>query len=447
MTESPIVIAGAGLAGSLMAVYLARRGHEVVVFERRADLRTTRGTAGRSINLALSERGLAALAAANLAEQVLEFAVPMNGRMMHAVDRTLTYQPYGRTGEAINSVSRRALNALLMNAAEEAGARIEFETRVRDLDLQDGTVVIEDPLTRERWELPARLVIGADGVFSKVRARMQRRGRFDYSQTYLEHGYKELTMPPAGHGGYRLEPNALHIWPRRDFMLIALPNPDCTFTCTLFLRHDGDEASFEALQTHDQLIGFFERHFPDAREQLPDLTTEFFGNPTGDLAFVRCDPFHHGARAVLVGDAAHAVVPFYGQGMNAAFEDCLILDGLIESYGFGDLETALSTYTRRRKPNADAISELALDNFEVMRDRVADERFLARTELEHLLERAFPETFRSLYGMISFSNLPYADARAIADAQTAWLDDVEAAGGDEIAGLLALGWVRHLASL
>lgn len=440
---SPVAIAGAGLAGSLMAIYLARRGLPVVVYERRDDLRRHDRSAGRSINLALSQRGIRALAEVGLADAILELAVPMRGRMMHAVDGTLTFQPYGRTGEAINSVSRRGLNVVLIDAAERAGVRIEFETRVRDVDLRSGTLTLESATTRERWTAPSRLVVGADGAFSQVRQRMQRRGRFDFSQTWLEHGYKELTMAPGPGGSFRLEAEALHIWPRRDFMLIALPNPDRTFTCTLFLRHESADASFAALDSDEAVARFFERWFPDVVPLIPDLVEQFRANPTGDLVYVRCKPYNHGSRAVLVGDAAHAVVPFYGQGMNAAFEDCRLLDGLVEQTG--SLDAAVVRFGTERKADADAISELALYNFEVMRDRVADESFLRRKQLEHVLEHAFGDTWRSLYGMVTFTDTPYARARDAARAQTAWLDAVEAEGGPEIAGLLALAWVRELA--
>ena len=447
MSEAPrVASAGAGLAGSLMAITLARRGLPVTVFERRPDMRRADIPAGRSINLALSTRGLSALQRVGLDRAVLEMAIPMRGRMMHAIDGTLTFQPYGRTDEAINSVSRRGLNELLMNAAEEAGVRFRFETRVRDVDVRDATLTLENPVTRERWSEPSRFVIGADGAFSQIRQRMQRRGRFDFSQTWLEHGYKELTMPPTADGGFRMEAEALHIWPRRDFMLIALPNPDRTFTCTLFLRHEGSGASFEALDGAPKVRAFFEREFPDAVPLLPALEEEFATNPVGDLVYIRCKPYNHGDRALLIGDAAHAVVPFYGQGMNAAFEDCRLFDDLLERHGVEGVSRAITEFSDERKDDADAISELALYNFHVMRDFVADEAFLRRKQLEHVLEQVFGDTYRSLYGMVTFSNIPYAEAWKRAREQTAWLDEVEERGGAEIAGLLALAWVRSLAA-
>ncbi|MCB9519544.1 MAG: FAD-dependent monooxygenase [Myxococcales bacterium] len=436
-----VVIAGAGLAGSLLSILFAQRGVASTVYERRPDMRRASIPGGRSINLALSTRGIAALEKVGLAEQVLSLAVDMRGRLMHAADGSLTYQPYGRTGEAIRSVSRRELNVALMDAAERHGVEFVFETRVRDVDVADGTVTLE-AADRSRRRQQAPLVVGADGAFSLIRQRMQRRGRFDFEQLYLEHGYKELTMPPAPDGGFRMEPNALHIWPRHDFMMIALPNPDRTFTCTLFLRHEGPNG-FEGLQTPAAVEAFFAEHFADAIPHLPELTGEFARNPIGDLATIRCRPFHSGDRVALVGDAAHAVVPFYGQGMNAAFESCVLLDELLAASP-GEQAAALRAYSAQRKPDADAIRELALANFLVMRDRVTDERFLQRKQLEHILEQTFGDTYRSLYGLVTFSTTPYAAALQRANEQTAWLDADARSGGLGAAGLLALAHIRLL---
>ncbi len=444
MSERRVAIAGAGLAGSLLAIYMSRRGLPVTIYERRPDMRKVEIPAGRSINLALSTRGITALERVGLAEKVLEMAIPMRGRMMHSVEGVETYQPYGRDGEAINSVSRRALNELLMSTAEAEGVEIEFERRVRDVDVRDATLTLESEDGKK--QVPTRFVVGADGAFSAVRARVMRRGRFNYSQTYLEHGYKELTMPPADDGGFRLEPNALHIWPRHDFMMIALPNPDRTFTCTLFLRHERAEFSFESLQDDAAVSAFFGEHFRDAVPHLPNLCEEFAENPIGTLCYVKCEPYNHGDRTLLIGDAAHAVVPFYGQGMNAAFEDCRLFDELVERHGVDNVSGAIHEFSDTRKDDADAISDLAVYNFYVMRDYVADPKFLARKQLEHVLEEAFPETYRSLYGMVSFSNVPYAEAKGIADRQTHWLNEVEERGGTELLGLLVLAWVRHWAA-
>ncbi|MFT4704551.1 MAG: kynurenine 3-monooxygenase [Bradymonadia bacterium] len=441
MTDSlPIVIAGAGLAGSLIAVSLAKQGFKVLVLERRPDLRTAEIPAGRSINLALSARGLAALNNVDLADEVLDFALAMHGRMMHSQTGDLTYQAYGRDGEAIQSVSRRALNELLMSEAEKHGAELRFGQRVSNIDVDGGIVSVKS--ANGEQDITARLIIGADGAFSAVRGRMQRLDRFDFAQTYIEHGYKELTIPPTEDGGFRIDKDKLHIWPREDFMLIALPNPDATFTCTLFLGFEGTN-SFENLPDAAAGRAFFEREFPDVLAHLPNFDEEFEQNPTSSLVYTSCDPYHVGKKTVLVGDAAHAIVPFYGQGMNAAFEDCLVLDGLIKQHGPDD-GTAISEFTRLRKPNGDAIRDLALYNFVVMRSRVADERFLARRKLETTLEGVFTETFRSLYGMVTFSTIPYAEARDIADRQTAFLDEDERSGGSASLGLLVLAYVKRL---
>ena len=435
----PIVIAGAGLAGSLLAVMLAQRGHRVLVLERRPDLRTVEIPAGRSINLALSARGLEALERVGLADAVRAFGLPMRGRMMHSPTGELAFQAYGRSDEAILSVSRRRLNEVLMSEAERHGAELAFEARVRTVDVQNSRIVVERHGDEET--IDATLIVGADGAFSAVRSCLMRRDRFDFAQTYIEHGYKELTIPPAADGGFRMDPEALHIWPRHNFMLIALPNPDHTFTCTLFLAFEG-EHSFAGLQSDDDVRAFFDEHFADAVPHLPRLVEEFRENPTSSLVYTACKPFHAGESVVLIGDAAHAIVPFYGQGMNAAFEDCTALDRILEEHE--DVGEAVRAYTAERKPNADAIRDLALYNFIVMRERVADPAFLARRKLETTLEQAFPETYRSLYGMVTFSTVPYAEAQATADAQTAFLD---ADDGRVRAGLLALAHVRSLMSV
>lgn len=438
----PIVIAGAGLAGSLLAVMLAERGQRVLVLERRPDLRTVEIPAGRSINLALSARGIQALERVGLADTVRAFGLPMRGRQMHSPSGELAFQAYGRDDEAILSVSRRRLNEVLMSEAERRGAVLRFDTRVHSVDVASSTIVVSSASTGETETLDARLIVGADGAFSAVRGCLMRRDRFDFAQTYIEHGYKELTIPPAENGGFRMNPEALHIWPRHNFMLIALPNPDATFTCTLFLAFEG-EHSFAAIQTDDDVRAFFDTHFADAVPHLPNLVEEFRTNPTSSLVYTSCKPFHAGESVVLIGDAAHAIVPFYGQGMNAAFEDCFELDRLLGEHA--SIANAIRAYSEERKPNADAIRDLALYNFVVMRERVADPAFLARRALETTVERAFPETYRSLYGMVTFSTLPYDTARKRADAQTAFLDaDVEA-GGHVAAGLLALCHTRALA--
>ena len=414
-----ISIVGAGLGGSLMAVLLGREGARVEVLERRLDPRQAGAEAGRSINLALSERGLHALGQVGLADGVLAHAVPLRGRMVHAGDGGLRFQAYGREGQCINSVSRADLNVTLLNAAEQAsGVHIRFGQRCLDADLDTGSVTVEDVRTGTRETVGADLLIGSDGAFSAIRSRMQRLDRFQYSQEYLAHGYKELTIAPAAGGGHQLEPNALHIWPRGGFMMMAMANRDGSFTVTLYLPFDG-ASGFDAVRTEADLMGFFRREFPDAIPLLPNLAEQYFANPTGSLVTVRSAPWHVAGRVALLGDAAHAVVPFYGQGANASFEDCLVLAECLR--GEPDRARALARYQSLRKPNTDALADLAVENFLEMRDKVASPRFHARKRFEKLLHALLPRWFVPLYTMVSFTRIPYAEARARASAQWRWV--------------------------
>ncbi|MFW5967522.1 MAG: FAD-dependent oxidoreductase [Persicimonas sp.] len=422
MTTTTINIAGAGLSGSLMACYLAERGHRVEVFEYRDDFRRAEFVGGRSINLALSTRGLNALAGVGLEKTVREMCIPMYGRLIHDTNGELDFQSYGREEQHINSISRAGLNRLLVDRADRYDdVTFHFRTKCTGVDLETGAPRLVDLETDEHYEGPEGLTIGADGAFSKVRMRMMKTDRYDYQQSYLSHGYKELTIPPADDGGHRLETNALHIWPRHDFMLIALPNQDGSFTVTLFLPFEG-EKSFEALDDEAAVEAFFEEQFPDALPHMPTLVEDFFDNPTGSLVTIRCEPYHRG-RAVIIGDAAHAVVPFYGQGMNAAFEDCFILDRLYEEHD-GDFGEILPRFSESRKPNADAIADLALYNYEEMRSKVADPDFLLRKTVEQKLHEQMPERWIPLYSMVTFTNIPYAEARARAAQQDRMLDEV-----------------------
>ncbi len=407
-------IVGAGLGGALLATLLGRDGWQVDVVERRLDPRQTRAEEGRSINLALSARGLHALGEVGLADAVLAQAVPLRGRLMHGVDGRLTFQPYGRQGQGINAVSRSDLTRILVDAAErEAGVRIRFGLRCTDVDAERGLVECEDIHTGARETIPGDLIVGADGAFSAVRARLQRRDRFDLSQTFLEHGYKELIIPPAEHGGWRLEPHALHIWPRGGFMMMAMANRDGSFTVTLYLPFAGPNG-FDALGEPVAVRRYFERWFPDAVPLLPDLTSAFLENPTGSLVTVRCAPWHAAGRVVLLGDAAHAVVPFYGQGANASFEDCgALARRLREASRAG----SLAAYQADRKRHTDALADLAIENFREMRDKVASPLFLLRKRFEKLLHGVAPAWYIPLYSMVSFSRIPYADARVRAARQ------------------------------
>ena len=419
-------VLGAGLGGALMAVYLGRAGYEVEVYERRPDARAGKADRGRSINLAISTRGIHALRKVGLAEKVLEMAVPMRGRMIHAPDGHLGFQPYSPDGEqAINSVSRQGLNNLLLDAAEALpNVRLHFEWRCTGVDIETGVAKVEDSASGAERTTPRGVLVGADGAFSAVRREMQRLDRFDYSQTFESHGYKELTMPAAAGGRHALPANALHIWPRGGYMLIALPNAEGSFTCTLFWPLEGP-SSFASVKTGDDVRRFFETSFPDALPLLPDLAADWLANPIGSLVTVRCRPWRHRDRVVLLGDACHAVVPFYGQGANAAFEDCVVLDQCIRQHGT-DLGRAFEEYEGLRKENVDALADLALANFVEMRDKVASTRFHLVKRLEHSLHRAFPARFVPLYSMVTFSLTPYAEAVRRAERQ--WTAVRRAAG-------------------
>jgi kynurenine 3-monooxygenase len=442
MSMPGITIVGAGLAGSLLAIFAARRGFSVHVIERRPDPRGRAYVEGKSINLALSMRGLTALEAVGLREKVESFALPMAGRMMHGVEGETSYLPYGRDGQAILSVSRRLLNETLLDAAADLpNVRYTFETRCADIDLDTGRLTLER--RGETWQEEGGFVVGADGAFSAVRARMVRTDRFTYSQTFIEHGYKELTIEPGPDGGFQLDPGALHIWPRHEFMMIALPNPDRTFTCTLFLDWESEGPCFGKLRSDTDVQSFFDTWFADAVPHLPDLVQQFHHNPTSSLVYTSCWPWTVGRHTLLIGDAAHAVVPFYGQGMNAAFEDCRLLDEAWSHATTADeLADRAAEFAKVRKPNADAIRDLALYNFIEMRSRVADPAFLQRRATEQALMKAFPETFSDLYSYVSFSNVPYSEAQRTARVQGEALDAHPELG----LGLLSLALMRQLAT-
>jgi kynurenine 3-monooxygenase len=402
----PVTLAGAGLVGSLMALFLARRGFQVEVLERRPDMRRETVDAGRSINLAISARGLYALRQVGLEEEARRHAIPMRGRMIHPLAGELTLQPYGKDdSQHINSISRAWLNKYLMTHAEGTGrVRIRFRQRLQHVDFDSGTLtVLDEPSGATRQER-ATVLLGADGSGSAVRQEMARRPGYGSTQELLSHGYKELTIPAGPGGAFRMEKHALHIWPRGSFMLIALPNEDGSFTCTLFLPFEGP-VSFASLDSPGKLTAFFEEQFPDAVSLIPELTHDFFQNPTGSMVTVKSTPWQVGGQALVLGDAAHAIVPFFGQGMNCGFEDCGVLDALLERHS--RWEEAFSEFFRLRKPNADAIADMAVENFIEMRDRTASPRFLLEKQVEKVLLNAFPGRFLSRYTLVSFSRVPY----------------------------------------
>ncbi|MCZ6698073.1 MAG: NAD(P)/FAD-dependent oxidoreductase [Planctomycetota bacterium] len=405
-----VAIVGAGLGGALMGAALAGAGYDVDIYERRSDPRGREVAAGRSINLAISTRGLHALAQVGIERQILDVAVRMPGRMIHAPDGQLSFQPYSKNAiDAINSVSRLGLNIALLNAAEKCeNLRVFFDHRCVGVDLDTATVEFSTGRSNETRRVKSRFVIGADGAFSAVRAQMQRTDRFSFSQSYLEHGYKELTVLPSEDGRHQLEKNALHIWPRKSFMMIALPNCDGSFTCTLFWPFEGPN-SFAAIRSEDDVLRFFNEQFRDAVPLLPNLAEDFRQSPTSSLVTVRCGPWSYRDKVVLLGDACHAVVPFYGQGANAAFEDCTVLHECIAAHA-PDLGRAFAEYYEKRKRHCDTLADLAIGNFLEMRDRTGSKTFLLKKKGEKLMHRLLPGWYVPLYSMVTFSRIPYADA-------------------------------------
>ena len=412
--KEKVIVIGAGLSGPLLAILLAKKGYAVSLYERRPDMRLTNISAGRSINLALSDRGIAPLRKIGMDKAVLKETVAMHGRMIHSISGTTNMQPYsGREGEYINSVSRGGLNIKLMDEAERNNIPIYFEHRCIHADPETGTTVFIDENTGAEIRETATVVIGTDGAGSAVRNALLKHSnqfRFSFSQEYLEHGYKELHIPPGtGENLFRIEKHALHIWPRGGFMLIALPNLDGSFTVTLFHRYKG-EFGFDKLNAAARINQFFTTQFPDVIPHIPELTTDFLENPTGTLATVKCYPWQANHKLLLLGDAAHAIVPFYGQGMNCSFEDCLIFDIILEEHA-GNWSSTIEAYQERRKPDTDAIADLAMENFYEMRDHVANENFVKKRQLEMKLEQTYSDYY-SKYALVTFRpDLPYSKAR------------------------------------
>ena len=415
-----ITLIGAGLNGPLLAILLMQRGFAVEIHERRPDIRRVRINAGRSINLALSTRGVYALRQAGLWQHMKSITIPMRGRMMHSITEELTFQPYGKNeAEVINSISRAELNIALMNAAEEKGATIHFHQRCMTVDLRTGDISLRNENTGEEKIHRTEVLVGCDGAASVLRAEMLKLSRFNFSQQYLDYGYKELTIPAGEH---LLEMNALHIWPRGNHMLIALPNIDGTFACILFLPFEGEE-SFAALSTARTVLDFFVEQFPDALRLMPQLADNYASNPTGAMVTIKCSPWHAAGNTVLLGDAAHAIVPFFGQGINCGFEDCTYLVELIDRHG-ADWTRVFSDFETERKANTDAIAEMALENFTEMRDRVADSKFLLRKKVELALEAKYPNLFVPKYAMVTFHRIPYSVALARGAVQDRMLEEL-----------------------
>jgi len=421
-----ITIIGGGLAGSLAAIYMAKRGFEVNLFERRPDMRKTNIYQGKSINLALSTRGLHALEKIGLDKEILADAIPMYGRMMHSKTGELSYHPYGKQGQAINSVSRGRLNQKLIELADAfPNITIYFNSKCVDVDVNKTTATFEleddslKTITSDR-------ILGTDGAFAATRSKLQTSERFNYSQSYLHVGYKELEIPEGENGQFMMEKNALHIWPRGSFMMIALPNPKGDFTCTLFMPFE----LFDNIKSKEDVAKFFHDEFPDAVPMMPTLVDDYMKNPTSNLVTVRCYPWVKSDKLALAGDAAHAVVPFYGQGMNCSFEDIVVLDNMIEKYG-DDWNTIFDEYQKERKPNADAIADLAIQNYYEMADKVGDKHFLHKKHIEHELSELYPDKFKSQYELTTFSLSGYKYAWDMGKKNDALLERIIADKAEE----------------
>ena len=424
-----ITIIGAGLVGSLLAIYLSKRGYTVSVYERRADMRKEAMSAGRSINLALSDRGIKALEEVGIMDEIKKIAIPMHGRYLHQPDGSTAFQPYGKEGQFINSVSRAELNKKLMDLAQSHGVKIYFNHKCEHINWSKKEISFEtnDQLSLIHYQL----LIGADGAYSAARLSHQlQHNRFQYQQYYIDYGYKELVIPATKNNDFAIEKNALHIWPRGNYMLIALPNMDKSFTCTLFFPFEGDP-SFASLNTTEKIKSFFETHFADAVNLMPTLTEDFYHNPTSSLVTVKCLPWIRNNHFALIGDAAHAIVPFFGQGMNAGFEDCSVLNALIEKYA-DDWEKILPEYESLRKPDADAIADLALNNFVEMRDKVADPIFLLQKKIEGKFSAKYPGKWIPAYSMVTFSpHIRYSEALQKGAIQQRIMDEIMALPGIE----------------
>jgi len=422
MEKNDISILGAGLIGSLLSIYLKKRGLDVSLYEKRVDNRSSEyKEEGRSINMALSDRGWKALEKVGLKDKIKPLAIPMYGRRVHDEHGQTTFMPYGKENQAIYSISRGLFNRVLIDEAEEHGVRLNFGHRCDHINLHKNELHFS--VGFEKKKAFSDIIIGADGAYSALRMAMQKQVRFNYKQEYITHGYKELTIPAKSNGEFAMDPNALHIWPRGKFMLIALPNPDKSFTCTLFLPFEGSKVCFDKINDKQDVIGIFKTYFDDAYLMMPNLVEEFLRNPTSALINIECYPWVQD-KALLIGDASHAMVPFYGQGMNCGFEDCFILDGLIDKYGTTAWDLVFAKFQKNRKLDTDAICQLALENFVEMRDVVADPKFIIRKKIEAKLNSLYPKDWIPLYTMVTFSDMPYSVAYAQGKLQEKIMDKV-----------------------
>lgn len=423
MKNNNITILGAGLIGSLLGIYLKKNGLNVSIYEKRPDSRSIeQAGAGRSINMALSYRGWKAIDKVGLREKVEPLTIPMYGRRIHDEHGNTRLMPYGKEDQAIYSISRQKFNELLMNEAEKAGAKLYFEHQCEDIDIESHVIRFSLSANRMKME-QAGVIIGADGAYSSLRQAIQRQTRLNFKQEYISHGYKELTIPPTPEGDFAMDPYALHIWPRGRFMMIALPNLDKSFTCTLFLPFEGSKVCFDKITDERDITSLFRNYFDDAYHLMPNLVEEYLRNPISALINVECYPWTVNNN-LLIGDASHAMVPFFGQGMNCGFEDCYLLNGLIEKYGTTSWELIFEKFQKTRKPDTDAISQMAMDNFTEMRDSVSDPKFLVRKKIEAKLHELYPEEWIPLYTMVTFTDMKYSEAFAQGKLQESIMDQV-----------------------
>jgi kynurenine 3-monooxygenase len=423
--QKNITIVGAGLVGSLVSIYLAKRGYKVQMYERRPDMRKEKISAGRSINLALSDRGWKGLEGVGISEEIKKIAIPMYGRSIHMKDGSTNYQAYGKESQAIYSVSRGGINMKLMDLAEQQpNVSIHFEERCDHVNRKTNELTFYNTKTNTSKNVTSDYIFGADGAFSAVRTQIQLQSdRFNYQQFYIDCGYKELLIPATKNGEHAIEKNCLHIWPRGSFMMIALPNIDGSFTCTLFYQMEG-ENSFDTIKTEADVMNFFKENFPDAIALMPTLIEDWFTNPTSSLVTVKCKPWVFDDKIALIGDAAHAIVPFYGQGMNCGFEDCVVLNQLMTKYGELNAD-CLNEYETLRKPDGDAIADLAIANFIEMRDKTADKVFLLQKKIEAHFSSKYPEKWIPLYSMVTYTpSMRYSEALINGEKQQAIMDKI-----------------------
>lgn len=418
-----MVVVGTGLVGSLLAVYLARQGHQVDIYDRNPDMRATYNGSGRAINLTLCDRGFKALDAVGVGDAIRRISVPAYGRLVHGADGHLAYQPYGNNNEALYSILRSELSATLLDFAEqEPNIKFHFNEKCTALDLSPLTLEFQNQQTGRTTTQEADRVFGADGAFSAVRTFMQRMSRFNYSQEFLDQGYKELLVPSSIDAGWASEKNVLHMWPRGGYMLLGFPNTDGSFTCSLHMPFEG-EPSFASLQTESDVVSFFEENFPDVVSHIPNLAESFIKHPANPMLCIRCSPWTFSGKVVLIGDAAHVLYPYYGQGANAGFEDCSVLIECIEKHGDA-WPAILKEYETLRKPNMDAVADMCVQHYVEIRDSVGDPKFLLRKAVERRVNQMFPDKYTPLYTMIAFTCLPYVEALRKERKQSLLIDEI-----------------------